>query len=366
MNRRQLLAGLGGAAPVWPLRTVASQRAAAAGAKREEGMLPGNEPILEPALPIIDPHHHLGAKYLLPDLLQDVNSGHNIVATVFVQAGAMYRATGPVEMRSVGETEFVNGIAAMSASGRYGTTRACAGIVGYADLMLGKAVESVLAAHLRTAGDRFRGIRYITAWDASIPATPGGYGAIPQLMAQRAFQDGVGTLGKMGLTFDAWLYHPQINELAQLARACPDTRIVLNHVGTPVGIGAYTGKRQEIFPRWAASMKALSAHPNVFIKVGGFGMSTFNLGFIEAAERPSSEMVAATARPYVETCIEAFGPSRCMFESNYPNDKPAFSYPVFWNACKRLAKGASDSEKADLFAGTATRFYRLEVGQEHH
>lgn len=363
MNRRQLLAGLGGAAAVWPLRGVASQQAAAVGATREDGRLPGDEPILEPALPIIDPHHHLGAKYLLPDLLQDVNSGHNIVATVFVQAGAMYRATGPVEMRPLGETEFVNGIAAMSASGRYGTTRACAGIVGHADMMLADAVEPVLAAHVRAGGDRFRGIRHITAWDASIPNSAGK--AIPHLMTERAFQAGVATLGRMGLTFDAWLYHPQLDELAQLARACPDTRIVLNHVGTPVGIGAYTGKRQEIFPRWAASMKALAAHPNVFVKVGGFGMSTFNLGFIEAAERPSSEVVAATARPYVETCIEAFGPSRCMFESNYPNDKPAFSYPVFWNACKRLAKGASDSEKADLFAGTAIRFYRLEVGQEH-
>lgn len=363
MNRRQLLAGLGGAAATWPLRVLASQQAAAAGATREEGMPLGDESILEPALPIIDPHHHLGAKYLLPDLLQDVNSGHSIVATVFVQAGAMYREMGPVEMRPVGETEFVNGIAAMSASGRYGRTRVCAGIVGYADLMLGDAVEPVLAAHIRAGGERFRGIRHITAWDASIPRTP-GYGAIPQLMTQRAFQDGVATLGRMGLTFDAWIYHPQIDELAQLARACPDTRIVLNHVGTPVGIGAYTGRRQEVFPGWAASIKALSAHPNVFIKVGGFGMSTFNLGFIEAALRPTSEVVAAAARPYVQTCIEAFGTSRCMFESNFPNDKPAFSYAVFWNACKRLAKGASDSEKADLFAGTATRFYRLDVGRE--
>lgn len=354
MNRRDLLIGLGGVAATWPLQ-------AAAGATPAVRPSLGDEPILEPTLSIIDPHHHLGAKYLLPDLLQDVDSGHNIVATVFIQARAMYRDAGPVEKRPVGETEFVNGIAAMSASGNYGKTRVCAGIVGYADMMLGAAVEPVLAAHVRAAGGRFRGIRHITAWDASIPGTP-GYGKVPQLMAQPAFRDGVRTLGRMGLTFDAWLYHPQIDELAQLARACPDTRIVLNHVGTPVGIGAYAGKRAEVFPVWAASIKALAALPNVFIKVGGFGMSTFNLGFIEAAQRPSSEMVAAVARPYAETCIEAFGTSRCMFESNYPNDKPAFSYAVFWNACKRLAQGASESEKRDLFSGTAALFYRLNIG----
>ena len=361
MNRRQLLTGLGGAAAVWPLRAVALQLAPVLGAARQDGLQLGDEAILEPELPIIDPHHHLGAQYLLDDLLRDTCSGHNVIATVFVQAGAMYREKGPVEMRPVGETEFVNGIAAMSASGRYGKTRACAGIVGHADMMLGSAVEPVLAAHVRAGGDRFRGIRQITAWDASIPPTV-GYGAIPHLMTERAFQDGVATLGRLGLTFDAWIYHPQIDELAQLARACPDTRIVLNHVGTPVGIGAYTGKRQEVFPKWAASIKALAAHPNVFIKVGGFGMSTFNLGFIEAAARPSSDVVAVIARPYVETCIDAFGTSRCMFESNFPNDKPAFSYGVFWNACKRLTKGASDTEKTDLFARTAARFYRLDVG----
>lgn len=227
-------------------------------------------------------------------------------------------------------------------------------------MMLGAAVEPVLVAHVRAGGDRFRGIRHITAWDPSIPPTA-GYGSLPQLMSERGFRDGVATLGRLGLTFDAWIYHPQIDELAQLARACPDTRIVLNHIGTPVGIGAYTGKREEVFSKWAASIKALAAHPNVFIKVGGFGMSTCNFGFIDAATPPSSEVVAATARPYVETCIEAFGTPRCMFESNFPNDKPAFSYAVFWNACKRLAMGASETEKTDLFARTAARFYRLDV-----
>ncbi len=361
MNRRDFATVLCAAAAS-PVSAYAQSQRAEANPVREDPLVRPIEPILEPALPIIDPHHHLGSRYLLDDLLQDTGSGHNIVATVFIQAFAMYREKGPVAMRPVGETEFVNGIAAMSASGRFGKTRACAGIVGHADLTLGSAVEPVLSALVRAGGDRFRGIRHITAWDASIPQST-VYPAPPHLMADKTFRDGLATLGRMGLSFDAWLYHPQIDELAQLAGAFPDTRIVLNHLGTPLGIGAYRGKRQEVFPKWAASITALAAHQNVFIKLGGFGMSSFGLGFGEVGAPPSSEALAARVRPYVETCIDAFGTSRCMFESNFPVDKAAFSYHVFWNACKLLAKGASEREKADLFSGSAARFYRLDASQ---
>src|ERR1700732_1836396 len=189
------------------------------------------EPILEPDLPIIDPHHHLwdrpGWRYLLDDLLLDVSSGHNILATVFVQARAMYRETGPVEMRPGGETEVVNGGAAMSASGIYGKTKVCAGIVGHADLSLGDGVESVLAAHIRAGGDRFRGIRHITAWDADASVQNPAYSPPPGLLADKAFHAGFAVLSRFGLSFDAWLYHPQVDELTNLARAFPDTRIVL-------------------------------------------------------------------------------------------------------------------------------------------
>ena len=164
-------------------------------------------------------------------------------------------------------------------------------------------------------------------------------------------------------SFDAHLYHPQIDELAQLAGSFPGTRIVLNHLGTPLGIGSYRGKAKEVFPRWAASIKALAAHQNVSIKLGGFGMSSLGFGFNKQTAPPSSEELAAIARPYVETCIEAFGTPRSMFESNFPVDKASFSYQVFWNACKLLAKGASDTEKADLFAGSAARFYRVDPSQ---
>jgi predicted TIM-barrel fold metal-dependent hydrolase len=323
------------------------------------------EPILEAELPIVDPHHHLwdrpGWRYLLDDILRDLNSGHNIVATVFVQARAMNRDSGAEEMRPVGETEFVNGVAAMSASGIYGKTRVCAGIVGYADLTLGRRVEPVLAAHIRAGGNRFRGIRHITAWDADASVRNPAYSPPPGLLAHQSFREGFAVLGRLGLSFDAWLYHPQIDELTELAREFPDARIVLNHCGGPIGIGAYAGERKEIFPGWAASIKALAACQNVCVKVGGLGMRLGGFGFHEHPEPPSSDTLATVWRPYVETCIEAFGPSRSMFESNFPVDKGSYSYSVFWNACKLLAKGASSAEKADLFSRTAARFYRLDM-----
>ncbi len=315
------------------------------------------EPILAPDLPIVDPHHHLwdrpGWRYLLDELVADTESGHNIVATVFVQARAMTRAAGPVEMRPVGETEFVNGVAAMSASGVYGKTRHCAGIVGHADLTLGSRVAPVLAAHIRAGGDRFRGIRHTSAWDADDSIRNPAYNPPRGLLADGKFREGFAVLARLGLSFDAWLYHPQIDELRDLARAFPQTKIVLNHVGGPIGIGAYAGKHKQIFPIWTTSIKALAACPNVYVKLGGLGMRLGGFGFHEQPEPPSSETLANTWRPYIETCIDAFSPSRCMFESNFPVDKGSYSYPVFWNACKLLAKGASDAEKADLFSGTA-------------
>jgi predicted TIM-barrel fold metal-dependent hydrolase len=331
---------------------------------RHEWLVQWQEEILEPDLPIVDPHHHLwdvpdwDTRYLLDELLADLRSGHNIVATVFLQCWSMHRAGGPESMQPVGETEFVNGIAAMSASGNYGPTRVCAGIVGAADLQLGERVTEVLEAHIRAGGGRIRGIRHSVAWDAVLPASST---VPPGLLGDAAYRAGFAQLAPLGLSFDAWLYHPQLPELTRLAREFPDTPIVLNHIGAPLGVGPYAQQREEVFTTWAASMRELATCPNVHVKLGGLGMGRYGNGFHEQPRPPSSEVLAAVSKPYIETCIEAFGASRCMFESNFPVDKGAYTYAAYWNACKLLARGASVGEKSDLFHGSAARLYRLDL-----
>jgi predicted TIM-barrel fold metal-dependent hydrolase len=319
------------------------------------------EPVIEPDLPIIDPHHHLwdrGARYLFEDILRDVGSGHNIRSTVYLQCDSMYPAEGDRNLAPVGETEFVNGVAAMSASGLYGPARICAGIVGFANLFLGARVDEVLEAHLR-ASSRFRGVRYCAVWDAdrSIKTTPMDF---PKgLLLDAKFREGFARLARFGLSYDTWLYHPQITELADLARAFPETSIILDHIGAPLAIGAYAGRRDEVFKTWRRNIAELAACPNASVKLGGMGMHVFGFGFDEADSPPSSEQLAQAWRPYVETCIEAFGVERSMFESNFPVDKRSCSYAVLWNAFKRLASGYSAEEKAALFQKTAARVYRL-------
>jgi L-fuconolactonase len=318
------------------------------------------EEIVEPELPIVDPHHHLwdhpGSRYLLDDILADVNSGHNIVATVFIQCAPGYRTSGPEEMRPIGESEFVRAIA--DKADRRGTrTKICAGIVSFADLRLPN-VDAVLEGQIEAAGGRFRGIRHIAAQDPAIVGTSSSVPP-PGLMDDPNFRRGLKRLPAHNLTFEAWIYHPQIKTLTSVARACPEVQIVLNHFGGPLGVGPY--RRAEVFPGWRADIKALAACPNVYVKLGGLAMIVNAFDFHLAPLPPSSGELATAWWPYVETCIESFSPHRCMFESNFPGDKGACSYPVLFNAFKRLAGGASASEKADLFAGTAARFYRLGI-----
>ena len=327
------------------------------------------EDVLAPAVPICDPHHHLWdypqnadrarARYLLDELLADVGSGHNVVSTVFMECGSMYRAAGPEALKPVGETEFVNGIAAMSASGIYGDARVCAAIVGFADLTLGAAVGEVLDAHA-AASPRFRGIRHAAGWDASEEVRNSHTAPAQGMLANPAFRAGFEELGKRGLTFDAWLYHPQIPELTELARAFPDQPIVFDHFGGPLGIGPYAGKRAEIFAAWRADVAELATCPNVVAKLGGLVMAVNGFGF-HKRERPatSAELVAATG-DYYRHAIDCFGPERCMFESNFPVDKVSCSYRVLWNAFKRLAAGFSAGEQRALFHDTAVRVYRVE------
>jgi predicted TIM-barrel fold metal-dependent hydrolase len=298
-------------------------------------------------------------RYLLSDLLADLGAGHNVTATVYLEWLSMYRATGPVELRPVGEIEFANGVAAMSAGGTYGKPQVCAGIVGYADLTLGAAVEKVLEAMMAAGGGRFRGIRFITAshpdqaaW-GSIVTRPEG------LLMDERVREGFSRLAPLGLSFDAWVYHTQLGELVDLARAFPQTQIVLDHVGGPIGLGRYAGKRDEVFAEWGGRIRELAACPNVHIKLGGLGMRMFGFDLHTGALPPSSQELASAWQPYIETCIAAFGPERAMFESNFPVDKGSCSYAALWNAFKHIAAGCSAAEKTALFAGTATKFYRL-------
>ncbi|WP_426960058.1 amidohydrolase family protein [Muricoccus radiodurans] len=321
------------------------------------------EPVLEPDLPIIDAHHHLwdreGNRYLLDELLRDTGTGHRVEATVYVQARSMHRECGPAEFQPVGEVEFVNGVAAMTASGIYGDIRACAGIVGYTDLTLGDRVEPALEALVRAAPDRFRGIRTMTAYHPSPEIVSAIVRPPPSLMMEARFRQGVARLEQHGLSLDIWAFHTQLDEVLDLARAFPGITMVLDHCGGPLGIGPYAGRRAEVLAEWTTSIRRIAACPNVVVKLGGLAMHVSGFDFHERPLPPSSEELAEAWRPYVETCIEAFGARRCMFESNFPVDKGMCGYAAAWNAFKRLAASGSAEEKAALFAGTARSVYRL-------
>ena len=341
------------------------------------------EAILEPDLPIIDPHHHLwdlrpmlpafpeprhpfldaivGAAYYTFDQLHaDVSSGHNVIGTVFMECGAFYRANASDEMKVVGEVEFVNGVAAQSASGLYGPLRACASIVGHADLTLGAKVGPVLDALEAAGNGRFCGIRHQGAWDADAEVLGAPFHAPEGLYGSDAFRSGFGDFASRGLTFDAWVLEPQIGDLTDLAKAFPDQKIVVDHCGTPLNIASYRGKLHENFDRWRSSIHALAECPNVSVKLGGLAMAFCGMPEDGPAKGTGSETLAAMWRPYIETCIEAFGTDRAMFESNYPVDRWGASYPVLWNAFKRITSGHSAGEKAALYAGNAARFYGIE------
>jgi predicted TIM-barrel fold metal-dependent hydrolase len=344
------------------------------------------EQILEPDLPIVDPHHHLWdrpteilknlppsdhgfmdiirnvPRYLLDELLADLKSGHNVIGTIYMECGAMYRADGPDALKCVGETEFVNGIAAMTASGLYGSVRACAGIVGHLDFRIGDQAEDVLRSHIDAGHGRFRGIRHSASYDAD-PNVLGPLAGRAEagLYKDSKFREGFKHLHKLGLSFDAWLLEPQLPDLIDLVKAFPDTVFIIDHVGTPLGIGAYKGKREERFDTWKANMKTLAGMPNTNVKVGGLPMPFGGWRARWDGPETSSEQLASEWKPYVETCIELFGAKRCMFESNFPVDRFGATYVALWNAFKRIAKNYSADEKTALFSGTASRVYRVKL-----
>jgi len=311
------------------------------------------EDIVEPALVICDPHHHLwdnpGDRYLVEDLAADVASGHRVVSTVFVECDSAYRTNGPPSLQPVGETEFVVGA---------DPEGLIAGIVGFADLRAPE-IEDVLAAHLDCGAGRFRGIRHRSAWDPVIELPPSHSSPPPGLLGDPAFRSGIAAVGVAGLSFDAWLYHPQIPELTELARAQPDVAIVVDHLGGPLGIGPYRARHAEVLSAWRAAMTELATCPNVFLKLGGVGMPLFGMKWHHNPASTTSEDIAAAWGGEIRWCIELFGVDRCMFESNFPVDRLSCSYRVLWNAFKHIATHASVTEKAALFHDTATMVYRL-------
>ncbi|WP_038366248.1 amidohydrolase family protein [Bosea sp. UNC402CLCol] len=325
-----------------------------------------DEAALDSGLPIVDAHHHLwdrpqGQRYLFDELLADMASGHDIRATVFVQSRSMYRPDLPEAFKPVGEVEFANGVAAQAASGLYGRHQACAGIVAHADLRLGERLEPVLEALSRAGGSRLRGIRNQTAWhsDPAIASNP-----VPPeegVMRDPAFAAGVRQLAHRGLVLDIWAYHTQLDEVAALADACPETKIVLDHCGGPLGAGPYRGRRNEVFAQWSAAMAALARRPNLRVKLGGLAMRVGGFDFHEALLPPSSERLAEAWSPYILRCIELFGPQRCMFESNFPVDKGMVGYGVLWNGFKRIVASFSPHERAWLFHRAAMETYRLDL-----
>ncbi len=322
------------------------------------------EAAIEPELPVIDAHHHMWDRppehYGLYELLEEFGQGHNVLASVFVECNAMFKADGPELLRPVGETEYANGVAAMSASGTYGSSRVCAAIVGYADLRAGAAVRDVLAAHLRAGGGRFRGVRQQAQFDDAV-GSMARRRPPPRLLADPDFRAGFAALAPLGLRFDAYLYGSQLDELHDLARAFPDTAIILNHVGAPLLIGPYAARREAVFAAWREAMKRLASCENVFVKLGGLGMIGFGSDFHLRDTPPSSDELAEAWRPFVALCLREFGPERCMFESNFPVDKQSCGYPVLWNAFKKLTAHLPAADRARVFHGTACKVYDISL-----
>ena len=355
------LAGAGALGGLVPKRAWARQ-AANGGVTPQNWLTLTDEAALEPELPIIDPHHHLwdrpGNRYLLEDLVADIRA-HNVRQTVFVECTSMYRADGPDELKVVGETEFVQGIAAMSASGQYGETRVATGIVGSADLRLGDRVAPVLEAHIAASPQRFRGIRHRAAW-ADLTVTPNRRADLPEhVLLDSSFRRGYAHLRTYGLSFEGWVYHTHIADLADLARTFPDTTIIFNHLGGPIGVGSYAGRRDEVFAAWKPAVAELAKNPNVVAKVGGIQMVVNGYGWHERDRPPTSDELLEANGKWYRYLIEQFGPRRCMFESNFPVDRLSCSYTVLWNQFKKLTRGFSADERTAMFHDTARRVYRL-------
>jgi L-fuconolactonase len=325
---------------------------------REDWLALTTEDVVDPDLPIIDAHHHLwdkpGSLYRASEMVADLDCGHRIVGTVFAEGRCHFRPDGPEAFRPVGETEtVVEWVEAQPASG------IAAGIVGYVDLTLGQQAGEVLDAHVEAGRGRFKGVRGTTAWHADPDARGSILAPPPGLLYDPGFRAGLRELAARKLVFDAWMYHTQLGELADLAHAMPDLAIVLNHQGGPIGIGPYEGRGGEVMADWKHFMGRLARFPNISVKLGGFGMTMAGFDFHERERPVGSSELARGWGAYMLAAIELFGPARCMFESNFPVDKGTTSYRLLWNAFKTMTSAFSASERRALFFETANRVYCL-------
>ena len=326
----------------------------------------GHEPPLDADLPIIDSHHHLrdvrGPVYLARELAADVAvSGQRVVASIAVETAYAYDASLGVALAPTGETRFLAGVGAGPTLHSAGRTSVAAAIVGYADLRLGDAAGPVLEAHLEAGEGRFRGVRTYAAFHAHPRLKYARAEVAEHALLDPGFRRGFAHLAALKLSYDAWVYDEQLDDIMQLASAFPDVSIIVGHCGGPVSHAGPLAARPEAFARWQYRIQRLAKHPNVFMKLGGLGLEVMGFGFEALPEKPSSQVLADAWRPYIETCIAAFGARRCMFESNFPPDGMSCSYGNAWNAFKRITAGYSAAEREQLFSGTAARVYHIAV-----
>tara|TARA_B100001142_G_scaffold213228_1_gene211339 strand:+ start:1885 stop:2913 length:1029 start_codon:yes stop_codon:yes gene_type:complete len=322
------------------------------------------EEIINPELPIIDPHHHLwngdnqlasSFPYLIDNLSEDTNSGHNIVGTIFMECAQGYYHEGEDKYKPIGETEYVMKV--IKDSKKTSNSANIIGIISFADLMLGSEVKDVLNQHILIGEGLFKGIRHAAGWDQSNEIHNSHSNPIKNIYYDPSFRKGAEELIKLNLTFDAWHYHNQISDLSIFAKDYPELTIIHDHFGGPLGVGPYQGKKQEIFKKWKDDISQLSENKNVHSKLGGLAMPVNGWNFHKQDKPATSDQIIEMHYDYYLHAIECFGVDRCMFESNFPVDRRSISYHVLWNAFKKMVSNYSNEDKNKLFFQNAKDIY---------
>ena len=318
------------------------------------------EEIIDAERPIIDPHHHLWpgeSQYLLEDLWDDTSSGHNIKHTVFIECTQEFLTSGPEHLKPVGETIFVKKIA--DEAKKEPSKSQISGIVSHADMTLGEGINEVLDLHFQYGESLFKGIRHAGGWDPHENMRNSHHSPSKDMYLSDVFNQSLKILGEKDLVFEAWQYHHQINQVAEIADRNENLTIILNHFSGPIGIGPYEGKEDDIFKVWQKDIKELSKRPNVLAKLGGLAMPVNGFKFHEQETPATSDQMVERQKRYYLECIESFEPSRCMFESNFPVDKQSISYHVLWNFFKKISENFSEDEKNSMFYGCAKKAYSI-------